>query len=162
LMLNGIFMIHESFFMIANVVFLSFNNALHHPVCMTFLAGHPIFNSIHANIFPYFFWISMKHFTNIFSSAQNICAITGDWSLSVNKCLITPVGLMIYPSAFINSVHNHNSYFFSPYISKISFTIWRKAQSVYPSMGASQSIIMHTVRKLKKISSKKNSLFFTR
>jgi len=142
--------------MMSNVCVLSLNNALPHPVCMTFLAGHHILSSIHANIFPYFFWISAKHFINIFSSDQNICAITGDWFLSVNKCLMTHGGLMIYPSAFINSVHNHNSYIsFSPYLSKISFTIWRKVQSVYPSMGASQSIMVHTVRKLKKISSEK-------
>jgi len=152
-------MIHESFFIVSNVCFLSLNSALHHQVCITFLAGHPIFNSMPENIFPYFFWISAKHFNNIFSSDQNICAITGDWSLSVNKCLITHGGLIIYPSAFINSVHNHSSYFFSPYTSKISFTIWRKAQSVYPSMGASQSIMVHTVRKLKKISREK-LLFF--
>ena len=150
---------------------------------MTFLAGQPIFNSIHekqnwgcriedveltifffntqrsmlnSQLVQYLVWISLKHLVSISSFAQNICAMTGDWSLSVNKCLITPVGLIIYPSAFINSVRNHKVYFsFSPYISKISFTIWRKAQSVNQSMGASQSIMKHTVRKLKKISSKK-------
>ena len=169
LILNGIFMIHESFFIVARVDVLSFNNALPHQVFITFLAGHHIFNSIHAKLYsdsffisvsvlPYLFWISKKHFTNISSFAQKICTITGAWSLSVNKCLITHVGLIIYPSAFINSVRSHNVYlFFSPYISKTSFTIWRKAQSVNQSIGASQSIIVSTVMKLKKISSEKNN-----
>jgi len=117
-------------------------------------------STLNAQRIQYLFWISRKHFINISSLAQKICAMTGDWSLSVNKCLITHVGLIIYPSAFINSVHNHSSYIsFSPYISKTSFTIWRKAQSVNPSIGASQSIMKHTVRKLKKISSEKNLVF---
>ena len=160
-------MIHESFFIVAKVDVLSFNNALPHHVFITFLAGHHMFNSIPAKLnfqfsifnfqwWKYLFWMSVKHFTNISSFAQKICAITGDWKVSVNKCLITHRGLIIYPSAFINSVRKNNSYFpFSPYISKISFTIWRKAQSVNQSMGASQSIIANTVMKLKKISSEK-------
>jgi hypothetical protein len=192
--------------MIANVCFLSFNNALHHQVFMTFLAGQPIFSSSHektwdgclplfscfvthhdnfkfwilnfefmeffsniqlstlnSQFVQYLFWISLKHFTNMSSFAQNICAITGDWSVSVNRCLITHGGLIIYPSAFMNSVRNHKVYFsFSPYISKISFVIWRKAQSVNQSMGAKPSIMriwnvkFHiNVRKASKITSKK-------
>lgn len=115
--------------------------------------------TLSSEIFRYLVWISAKHFNNIVSSDQNICAITGDWSLSVKRCLITPGGLMIYPSAFINSVRRINSYFFSPYISKISFTIWRKAQSVNQSIGANQSIIVDTVRKAKKNSSGKKLCF---
>jgi hypothetical protein len=150
LMLKGRSMIHESFLMRANVHFLSFNNALPHHVFMTFLAGQPIFSSIHAKTFLYFFPISLKHFTSISSSDQNICAITCFCCLSVNRCLTTHVGLMIYPSAFINSVRSISSYFsFSQYSSKISFTIWRNAQSVNQSIGANQSIIVNTVRKKK-------------
>gem|GEM_PF-6744772 len=141
LMLNGIFMIHESFCMIDSVVFLSFNNALPPQVFMTFLLEHHIFNSMPEKTFPYFFWISVKHFISIFSFAQNICAITGACFLSVKRCLMTPMGLMRYPSAFMNSVQRINSYFFSPYCSKISFVIWRKAQSVNQSMGAKPIII---------------------
>ncbi len=160
LILKGNFIIHESFFISANVCFLSFNKALHHQVFMTFLAGQPIFNSIHENTFPYFFWMSEKHFINISSFAQKICAIIFFWFLSVKRCLMTPVGLMIYPSAFMNSVRKNNLYFpFSPYSSKISFTIWRKAQSVNQSMGANQSIIVNTVQKAEKISSRKKALF---
>ena len=163
LMLNGIFMIHESFFIIDSVVFLSFSNALHHPVFMTFLLEHHIFSSIpektnsefmvhglglfsdpltlNSELFRYLVWISAKHFISISSFPQNICAITGDCFLSVKRCLITPGGLMTYPSAFMNSVRRINSYFFSQYFWKISFVIWRKAQSVNPSMGARPIII---------------------
>lgn len=135
LILKGIFITHESLFMISNVCFLSFNNALPHQVFMTFLAGHHIFNSIPEKI-NFGFWIldfgllrylvcmSSKHFITIASLPQKICAITGDCFLSVRRCLITPSGLIMYPSAFMNSVRRISSYFFfSPYFSKISFVI---------------------------------------
>lgn len=122
LILKGIFIIHESFFMVANVCFFSLSKALPPQVFITFLAGQPIFNSIHekqnwgwrvedgeltiffftsqlstfnSQLPPYLAWMSVKHLINISSFAQNIWAMTGACSLLVKRCFTTPSGLMI-------------------------------------------------------------------
>lgn len=153
-------MTHESFLISSRVFVLSFNKALPPQVFMTFLAGHPIFNSnqekknfqfsvFNFQFMEYFSCISVKHLINISSFAQNIWAITGVCSLLVSRCFTTPRGLMTYPSAFINSVRSCKSYFsFSPYCSKISFVIWRKAQSVNQSIGAKPMIIINVELKI--------------
>lgn len=172
-MLSGIFTVLRKDFSNANDFILFFSNALPQPVFITFLAGHHIFNSIQENVElriqnselsdfflffsefcilhsafkKYFFSISLKHLVRNFSSDPNICIVTCFWSLSVKRCFATPIGLITYPSAFMNSVRRYNwCFFFSPYLSKISFTIWRKAQSVYQSMGAKPSIICIEIR----------------
>lgn len=158
-MLNGIFTALRNAFTSANDVFLSFIIPLPHPVFITFLAGQPIFSSIAEKTFLYFFSISWKHFTSIFSSDQKICSVTFFCPLSVKRCFATPRGLRTYPSAFMNSVRRCNSCFFSPYLSKISFTIWRKAQSVYQSIGAKQSFILHVYGKPGKFPAGKRFVF---
>lgn len=145
LMLKGIFIIHAICCIVCNDCGLHLNNALPHQVLMTFLAGHHIFNSTPANISAYLFWISAKHLRSISAFPPNIWAMTGACALVVRRCLMTPGGLIIYPSAFINSVRRVNSYLsFSPYFSKISFVIWRNAQSVNQSMGDKPNIITNS------------------
>lgn len=144
LKLKGIEIVLRNCCSIFKVLSLSLSNALPHQVLMTFLAGQPILSSIPAKISAYFFSISAKHVVSISAFDQNIWTMTGACSLLVRRCLIRPVGLMTYPSAFINSVRRINSYLsFSPYCSKISFVIWRKAQSVNQSMGARPKIMMN-------------------
>ncbi len=76
----------------------------------------------------------------------------------VIRCLTTLLGLIIKPSAFINSVHTCNWSSGFLYCSKIWLVMKRVAQSVIQSIGAKQSFTIRR-RKIKKLVKNRGSWF---